>query len=442
MERFEPVLEDDSKPRAVGTETQTRDRLTTPSKRRNSSGDPTRGMPGVFDEYDTSPALSTQSDAPSPLFSIHDSDLDGTPDTTHSREFDFDTTGKGPCTRKDGTDDPDDPIDSKMFNSTASRAAPGAANSWMRPLKPNPTTGNFGPEFRSGKRPPRAACDQLETPTKTRTAPRDVAPSPDGGDEHLGASYTHQHFTPNNVNQFEKLRNLLDRLGTGIKPVDTRCGYIYIFKRTTAPGFLKIGRATGADGERMKVISRKCDYKDEARLVDEQYMDVAVRVVEKCVHDHLSACLHWDERCQMMYEEKKRAAPDDENGPCNEKHWEWFRTSEERAMEVVGLWKRFLATTPYEKGRLNPFWRNELARMWDRLSSWEQEETPALIRWDAEMRGALVKSERLSKGSPMAELPLRLVVRCEGEESVLEVVDETSGKPLLTVPCLSRRERV
>lgn len=464
FESCEPVPDGDHESRAVATGAQTHERFT-PAKYYK--------IPGAFDEYDDSPTPSIYSDTVSPLFLTADDGLGGTPDTTFSRDFDFSTSGKRHSTCENGTTGREDPVgtatpsprndqkeDSTKLNSAGSKVS--GTSTYIR--RSNLDSG-FKPESRYRKRASSAASHQLETPTKSRTAPRvvalksDEANNDDGyeeeinngedDDKHLRDLSTHHnveledagqpderpHFKPRNKDQFTALRRILDRLGTGVKPLTTTAGVIYIYKRKTAQGFLKIGTTQYNAQARVDEITYTCGHDREVvKIVAEQRMEMAHFAMEQCVHDHLYACNYTDCRCAVTYKERRGTGPGKKKRPCKRKHKEWFKTSANEAMEVVAFWKRFIDTQPYdEKGRLNSFWTEVLVGVWDALPLWEEEEKegkaaiPAFSRWESEMKNGIDRCGLSRKGSPRAELTLSLDSRVEGEGSVSDG-DETSGR--------------
>ena len=149
---------------------------------------------------------------------------------------------------------------------------------------------------------------------------------------------------------------------------------------------------------------------------------MAVSVIESCIHHHLGEYRHWDRRYKMICKENKGKYTAKTKHPCDEKHKEWLDTSMTRAKDVVMLWNRFIQTRPFDNGRLNLFWRNEMAFTWDKLASWQKDGRTAFQHWDEAMTGALSRWEKASAGNPMADLPLRLRVRSEGEGSVLDIL--------------------
>ena len=470
------IIEDNTDPKALGTETQTCNPSTTPFKHHKPKVDLTRGMLGSFDEYDDSSAPSSCSSVASLLFSPDEGNLGETPDTTFSGDFEFDTPGKDVSTREDGTSNADETVDaatpsprydeedSITFNSTNSRA-PNTGKSFIK----SNLTADFKPRTRYRKRLPRAASHQLETPTKARVAPHDIAPTSkedDDGDadedeededEQLWELYTHSyskaenvdrseehpHFEPKPKDQYKALEKTLGRLGTGVKPLDLAKGYIYIYKRDTALGFLKIGRSMYPDGTRMKQITEKCGHDLKgANLVHEQEMKVAHKAVEKCVHDHLHACHYWDLRCVMTYEERKRTEQEQGRKTCRRDHIEWFKTSEERAKEVVSFWNSFIATQPYDpKGRLKPFWMDVLVRVWDAIPRMKQEGIPAFSRLEDEIGDALKGEGWKEKSIPVVELAPNRVPSLEGEGSVQDGDDKTGDELPVALPVRTRRTR-
>ena len=498
FESCDPVLEDVPEPRAVATETQKHNRFTTPIKRRKPEDDLARGIPGAFYESEHSPAPSkSSSSAASSVFSPDEGNLYATPDTTFSGDFEFKTPGTSPPKGEKGTPDRSDPVDmvtpsprhdeeDPITSSSAKLRAAGADRSFK--IKSNFST-DFKPGLRYGKRPPRAASHHLETPTKARAAQRDVASTSDededeyeyeeveeeddeveekgaevGGkdddddddddDKHLrdlfthpqvdledvGQSEEHPHFKPRGMNQYDALERVLERIVTGVKPVVVNPGYVYIYKRDTAEGFLKIGQSKRNHGARMEEITKKCGHDvNGAHLVGEQEMAVAYTTMEKCVHDHLYECHYTDCRCAMTVEKRTGTGPGKKKRPCKTKHREWFKTSEERAVKVVKFWTSFIAAQPYdETGRLKLSWRKLFVMVWDEIPQMRKEGTAAFPRLEYEMKDALKRCKK-SKGNPRADLSLSLSARSECKGSALDGVRGASDRPPLNLPVRPKR---
>ena len=412
----------------------------------------------LHNEHDTSPTLSPSSSAPSPMFSEDDSNLDQTPNTSYSVEVD--TTdkhlsnnqmripGSFPTDTSPRITVPDQgmPVsvlgsDSTVFNGPR---GPGtfSTSRWMVLSRENahPARGKSGS---GSKKPPfKDVFDPLDSPTKTKHVVREDPSRSRGDDRQMRASRENSDFEiyrrKKDEKQYKALTRVLDRLGKPFHGERAKAGYIYIFRRYDEPDFVKIGRSTNAFGKRAETISEKCGY--EASLIEQWHMDVAVSLIESCVHDHLDEDRHWDVRCVRIHRESKGTAAGNGKKLCDAKHKEWFKTSENTAKDVVAFWYEFVQARPFENGRLNSFWWNEVVGMRDKMASWQRDGYSAFGRWGKEMRAALERWDQVSKGSPVADLQLQLRVRSDGRNSTVGMVDDTGRETsMLTTPLLSRR---
>lgn len=459
--------------------------LATPEKPRGSAGGANDGVQRLLsDELDASPGKSFLSEAPSATFSEGDGNLDQTPDTIHSYYDSISSAGKGylsigrsrtdqahatqPALHTQETRTPSSEP-SELFNplreSTGRRPGPYTLLTCLDPpAQSEPAALESRPG--SGQRPRRDATHEQGTSSKSRPPLAPAVSSSTDGEEKHGDEEEHSHeedqsddeqsdeegqpdtttgdadFTPfgkPGKKQYMALEKILATLEKPMQKHQRNGGYIYIFESDSAQGFLKIGQSAQPFGHRAKAFEHKCGYK--AKFLREWKMDVAASAMETCVHSHLGKYRYWDRRCQKIYQEK--GAKGEAGRCCDQKHKEWFKIDKERAEGVIEMWHRFIKTRPFDNGRLNSFWKNEVVLAWDKMDAWKGHHRPAFHHWDRVMGEALDRSQARGAGDPMADLPLRLRVRSESESSVLEVLNEEglSDVPLLSIPMLSRGRR-
>ena len=123
-------------------------------------------------------------------------------------------------------------------------------------------------------------------------------------------------------------------------PSDTTPAYIYIFTLPSHPGYVKIGKTTAAPQDRVSHQSNGC--KLPYTLVEDPY-DRPFRgysAVEQLVMTELC-----NRRRQFSCSK------------CKQRHGEWYKISEEKALEVVERWRQWMVSEPYDaRGVLTPFW--------------------------------------------------------------------------------------
>ena len=500
-----PKNGDGKKSGVMDAPAQIKARLTTPAKSPSSTDSVNNGIQRLLEgPVDASPSESFVSIAPSPTFSVGESNHNETPDTLYSHSDPMSAAGK--LTSRSDIGRPDQksatvaspaptphvqetltpsPHDPHIFNPPRQSTAPRTRDFVpLSRIDPFPAGESSVLEFRHGPR--RQARKDVppehDSPTKSKSpailsvsrypdideggseedkseedeseedeseedeSEEDESEEKDGGDregekvQHKELEYKKEmsevsshdsdfelYRKNGDTMQFQALKHILEVLERRTHD-EQRPGYIYIFQRKCAEGFLKIGRSKEAFGRRPKQIGRKCGY--EVREVGHWYMDVAVKAIETCVHCHLDECRHWDMRCDRLYEEKRKGmvesgegTPKKKGSPCTTKHKEWFKVGETRATEVVKLWHDFMQTRPFENGHLNCYWRKEVDLVWDNMKTWKREPRPALQRWEKVMRDAVNRHKAAGNGHPMADLGLRLRVWPGAVGSTVEIID-------------------
>jgi len=120
---------------------------------------------------------------------------------------------------------------------------------------------------------------------------------------------------------------------------DSDRGRIYVLHNADHPGLYKIGRTFRPIKERRREIEHCVEYKLVA-INDDNHIEIPnYQRVEKLIHAEL-----WNFERDFACKSHEK--------PKN--HGEWFEISEEKALEVVGRWKKWISTDPYSDGRLRP----------------------------------------------------------------------------------------
>ncbi|KAH7010859.1 meiotically up-regulated gene 113-domain-containing protein [Microdochium trichocladiopsis] len=121
---------------------------------------------------------------------------------------------------------------------------------------------------------------------------------------------------------------------------DFKAGRLYIFRRASSPGYVKIGWTMNPIERRLNNWSRKCGY----RPILAHSTDVFkyTQRAETLAHEELA----WERR------KEPRCAG------CGKGHTEWFRVSEERAIQVVDSWASLMTYEDLydEHGRIKISW--------------------------------------------------------------------------------------
>lgn len=127
---------------------------------------------------------------------------------------------------------------------------------------------------------------------------------------------------------------------------DFKTGSLYIFTRTSSPGYVKIGWTSREVGSRLKIWSR-CGY--EPNLVFSVHDVPYAQRAETLTHYELATEWRAERSCKG----------------CGKSHREWFEVSQERAAQVVADWAEFMkSATIYDaNGKVENNWRGTIEKM-------------------------------------------------------------------------------
>jgi hypothetical protein len=181
---------------------------------------------------------------------------------------------------------------------------------------------NVEPQREDHSRLTRSAAHQSEL----GTSPPKPAPS-----------YFKPHYPPNKSDTF--LRDLYAKITSPLTTESKKSGYIYGFKRK-GEKYIKIGY-TKTVASRVQAWEISCHQK------------VAVVFGEPVPHaSKVESLIHL-----TLYLERRTEIGCNGNKGCKTTHKEWFEVTLERAKHVLGIWKRWIETQPYDKkGNLKPIW--------------------------------------------------------------------------------------
>lgn len=163
---------------------------------------------------------------------------------------------------------------------------------------------------------------------------------------------------------FQINEDILNRLTQPLRSNDWLTGYVYILSSPSfAPGYLKIGFTTRSIECRKNDISRRCNIYLQTVIDEDQSQFRHCYIVERLVHMELNAY----RRTQLCN--------------CGTEHQEWFEIEEERALEVVGRWRRWVIDALDSTGQLRSYWqaRVNLLRTDLRNVDWKTWVQPTLI---------------------------------------------------------------
>jgi hypothetical protein len=136
------------------------------------------------------------------------------------------------------------------------------------------------------------------------------------------------------------------RLGAGDKPRDYETGSLYIYDRTSTPGYVKVGWTARSVKERLEDWS-KCGYvpNELFRATEVPY----AQRVETLTHHELIAEWRSEPPCQNCWARTGERV-------C---HSEWFEVGHDKAIKVLSTWVDFFKKAiPYESdGSLKTEWR-------------------------------------------------------------------------------------
>ncbi|KAK3214304.1 hypothetical protein GRF29_28g2682051 [Pseudopithomyces chartarum] len=142
------------------------------------------------------------------------------------------------------------------------------------------------------------------------------------------------------------------RLGAGDKPRDYETGSLYIYDRTSTPGYVKIGWTARSVKERLEDWS-KCGYvpNELFRATEVPY----AQRVETLTHHELVAEWRSEPPCQNCWARTGERV-------C---HSEWFEVGHDRAIKVLSTWAKFFKKAiPYKSdGSLKTEWRRVVSAL-------------------------------------------------------------------------------
>jgi hypothetical protein len=130
---------------------------------------------------------------------------------------------------------------------------------------------------------------------------------------------------------------------------DFKTGAVYMYSRTSSPGYVKIGWTSKSVDDRLAEWS-ECGYTpmELFRMTGVPY----AQRVETLTHYELIKEWRREQLCKGCLKKKQQSI----------RHQEWFNVSQERAIRVLQTWaKLFKKASPYERsGSLKSEWRNIL----------------------------------------------------------------------------------
>ena len=151
-------------------------------------------------------------------------------------------------------------------------------------------------------------------------------------------------FRPHLVSPSQTVATVLTK---PLTPRDLQSGILYLYTRSSSPGFVKIGLTTVSIQSRFNAWSRECGY---TPLLADSFDNVPhIYRVEQLVHFELAK--HWrvEKQCQK----------------CSRQHREWFEITTEEAVRIAGLWAEWMSLAdPYgSQGMLKEVWRAEIQNL-------------------------------------------------------------------------------
>ena len=134
----------------------------------------------------------------------------------------------------------------------------------------------------------------------------------------------------------ENTYSVFDLMKENIVKSNFNDGWIYILRSATNPHLLKIGSTSKTARERKIRITHCIGTELKVLDVENLFRTPNHFRVEKLIHREL-----------YNFEKKLNCKT------CKKAHKEWFEVSEEKAVEVVERWKRWMSTDPYSNGQLS-----------------------------------------------------------------------------------------
>lgn len=184
---------------------------------------------------------------------------------------------------------------------------------------------------------PKASATDAEL---TLPSPYDLRPRDSALPKHPIPDQSISEFRPH-IEEPRPSDSVSSRLLYDLRARELKTGSLYIFKRSSSPGHVKIGWTSGSVEGRLEKWS-ECGY-NPILLFSVRQVPSAQRV-ETLTHYALLKEWRRERGCQG----------------CGTSHKEWFEVSEERAKQVVGDWARFMKVVrPYDsKGALKAEWKD------------------------------------------------------------------------------------
>lgn len=213
---------------------------------------------------------------------------------------------------------------------------------------PQHATSSIGPLQSSQVLPalPASITPRSESPVFPRYNLRSQGPVESQSSAPLAAeSSSHTpEFRPHKVYPPQNVSSVL------LKPLsltDKKPGSIYLFSRTTSPGFIKIGYTSRRVQTRLAEWKRDCGY---VPVLVGSFSDVPnVKRVETLIHFALYKLWRKEVWCSR----------------CARQHVEWFDIATDEAVGTVRAWTEWMREAqPYDSnGMLSDFWRTEVQRL-------------------------------------------------------------------------------
>jgi hypothetical protein len=152
-------------------------------------------------------------------------------------------------------------------------------------------------------------------------------------------SYFKPYYPPNKSNTF--LRDLHGKITSPLTTESKKSGYIYGFQRK-GEKYIKIGYTQKTVASRVQAWERSCHQK------------LAVVFGEPVLHaSKVESLIH----LTLYHERRTEIGCNGGKGCKTTTHKEWFEVTLERVKHVLGTWKRWIETEPYDKkGNLRPIW--------------------------------------------------------------------------------------
>lgn len=156
-----------------------------------------------------------------------------------------------------------------------------------------------------------------------------------------------ERFHPEDLSVLTITHKVLDLMRSALSEKQgTDHGLVYMLRMIGRPGFVKIGCTRKSLDKRMKEINECIPHKLQSISDDDRCPVPNYMRVERLIH----AELHTYRRAFSCDCGKRNFDDEADNGAT--RHNEWFEIDEEKALEVVSRWKKWIRTRPYYKRTL------------------------------------------------------------------------------------------